>query len=792
MKLRTIILILSLLAFLSTIAGGSLYYSALKRAATEKIENQGLWHAESTRALFEYLISTNQKAVRGLAGLREIKQVLAQPGSGALDDAHLVLDDFNAAFEASVCYLMDRAGDTIASSNRLDPDSFIGNNYAFRPYFQKAIQGEPYVYMALGVTSGLRGIYYSHAVYTEDQNTPAGVIVMKSAVDSLEKDLLHMRSHFQGMITMITGPRGLIFMSDSDTYRYQLLEQLPDEKVAALAASKQFGRNPLKWSGFRELGNNRMADASGEIFIVARKDIQSLPGWQVVHLHNADEILSSIFAPLARNIVGIVITLCVLVGMAVTLLYAMARSDIARRKAVEAELVKSETRYRSLVESSSDHIFMFNCEGVYLSSNTPVGRFNRPTAESRVGRHIREVYPEKIADLCLEKLDQVAATGQTVVFEYQIETDGETRHRLDTLYPIDRNGQVRAVGGIGRDITAQKEAEKKLRRNETVLNEAQRIAHLGAWVWNMEDNSEWWSDEQFRIFGYEPGQVQPVYGTFIAALHPEDKERVLAAVKSAIQEDAPYDLDFRIVRPDGDVRFVSAQGHIERSPTGKPVRMAGTVHDVTLRKTAESALKENEEKFRSMSASINDALLAIDDKGMVTFWNDTAEKIFGHSAHDVLGRELHPLLAPPRYLAAYKAGFEKFRTTGKGHAIGRTLEMFAMRKDGTEFPIELSLSAYHFNRRWHAVGTIRDISDRKAAEQEKEKLIGDLQDVLKRVRQLSGLLPICAHCKKIRDDKGYWSQIETFIQKHSDAEFSHSICKECAEKYYPDMNLYED
>ena len=75
---------------------------------------------------------------------------------------------------------------------------------------------------------------------------------------------------------------------------------------------------------------------------------------------------------------------------------------------------------------------------------------------------------------------------------------------------------------------------------------------------------------------------------------------------------------------------------------------------------------------------------------------------------------------------------------------------------------------------------------------EREKLITDLNQALSKVKKLSGLLPICAHCKKIRDDKGYWNQIESYLHKHSDAELSHGICPECAEKFYSDMSLYDD
>ena len=85
-----------------------------------------------------------------------------------------------------------------------------------------------------------------------------------------------------------------------------------------------------------------------------------------------------------------------------------------------------------------------------------------------------------------------------------------------------------------------------------------------------------------------------------------------------------------------------------------------------------------------------------------------------------------------------------------------------------------------------------DITERKKGEAERERLIKELQDALIRVKTLSGLLPICSHCKSIRDDHGYWEKIEAYIGKHSTAEFSHSICPECAQTYYPDMDLYEN
>jgi PAS domain S-box-containing protein len=125
---------------------------------------------------------------------------------------------------------------------------------------------------------------------------------------------------------------------------------------------------------------------------------------------------------------------------------------------------------------------------------------------------------------------------------------------------------------------------------------------------------------------------------------------------------------------------------------------------------------------------------------------------------------------------------------------------------GKPFDLELRLITANGNHRWvramgeareaegkvvKLFGTFQDITLRKEAEAERERLIGELREALAEVKQLSGLLPICSSCKKIRDDKGYWTQIETYIHKHSDAQFSHGICPECAKKLYPELNLYE-
>lgn len=131
-------------------------------------------------------------------------------------------------------------------------------------------------------------------------------------------------------------------------------------------------------------------------------------------------------------------------------------------------------------------------------------------------------------------------------------------------------------------------------------------------------------------------------------------------------------------------------------------------------------LRESEERFRGASDGALDGIVMIDPQGKISFWNQAAQQIFGYSPKEALGQDLHKLLAPARYHARYLAAFNQFTQSGQGLIIGKTLEFSALRRDGVEFPLELSISALNLRGRWHAVGIVRDITRRKQAEQELE------------------------------------------------------------------------
>jgi C4-dicarboxylate-specific signal transduction histidine kinase len=250
-KLRVILIVLSLLAFLSVTTAGYLYYSSLEETAYIEAEKKVALEALRIQDTLSSYLSENLKSVKALAGLSELSESLENPGESTLDDANSILDHFTEALQVDVCYLMDRQGNTIASSNRLDPDSFVGENFSFRPYFELAIQGSPATYMARGITSRIRGVYYSYPVYGDGEEAPLGVAVIKSPVSLIEEGF---KNAFEGTV-LLTDPHGITFISNREDWLYRSLWKLSPEEVKRISGTQQFGDGPWDWIGARGTGS---------------------------------------------------------------------------------------------------------------------------------------------------------------------------------------------------------------------------------------------------------------------------------------------------------------------------------------------------------------------------------------------------------------------------------------------------------------------------------------------------------------------------------------------------------
>jgi PAS domain S-box-containing protein len=174
--------------------------------------------------------------------------------------------------------------------------------------------------------------------------------------------------------------------------------------------------------------------------------------------------------------------------------------------------------------------------------------------------------------------------------------------------------------------------------------------------------------------------------------------------------------EFHNKKKNGELFWESAAISGIKDGNGNIIKYLAIKEDITARKLNEARLRDQKNTFKAITGSAQDAILLLDNAGSVTFWNAAAERILGWTEKEALGRNLHELIVPERFLAAHRKAFEVFKHTGEGAAVGKTLELAARRKDGVEISVELSLSAVMLNGQWCSVGMLRDITERKSVE----------------------------------------------------------------------------
>lgn len=210
-----------------------------------------------------------------------------------------------------------------------------------------------------------------------------------------------------------------------------------------------------------------------------------------------------------------------------------------------------------------------------------------------------------------------------------------------------------------------------------------------------------------KIMEFEDAEAMIADGAVVRYKDPKDRDVLLENLKKS---GSIVNYEIKIVTQKGNEKIALISSILENDI------LFGMVSDITQRKEAQQALYDSEEKFRAITHTATDAIIVMDNKGKITNWNPSAEKMFGYNSDEAIGKELHRFLVHKRYSETYGKGFRKFTRTGKGPVVGKTVELVALKKDGTEFPIEVSPSALQIKGKWCSVGIIRDITKRKEDE----------------------------------------------------------------------------
>ncbi len=270
--------------------------------------------------------------------------------------------------------------------------------------------------------------------------------------------------------------------------------------------------------------------------------------------------------------------------------------DVTERVRAEEALRQSEERYRLVAQATNEVIWDND-----LTTNAQVwdgateAMFGYPPQQMGTTSEWWEehIHPDD-RDRVLANTEAAISNGwETWVEEYRFRrADGAYVTLVDRAYLVrDAEGRpVRMLGSI-MDVTERRRAEEALRKSQAGLAEAQRMAHLGSWEWDPRTGELYWSDETFRIYGFEPQSFVPTFERLLEVVHSDDRKMLSRELEDALYDDRPYDFEHRLVKPDGEVRVVHRQAEVVRDESGEPIRVVGTVHDITERKALEVQLQ---------------------------------------------------------------------------------------------------------------------------------------------------------------------------------------------------------
>jgi PAS domain S-box-containing protein len=253
--------------------------------------------------------------------------------------------------------------------------------------------------------------------------------------------------------------------------------------------------------------------------------------------------------------------------------------------------------------------------------------------------------------------------------------------------------------------------EEKLQRSEAYLAEAQRLTHTGSWAWRVAGRDALHlSEEWYRIYGFDPENGPPAFEQLLQRTHPEDRAKWQGAIDRAIAEKSEYEVEFRILLPDGSVKHIHTVGHPVLHASGDLVQFVGSSTDITERKRAEQATR----LLAAIVESSHDAIVSKSLDGVITSWNKGAERLFGYAAEEAVGQNI-TLIIPPERRDEERTIVEQLT---RGERVDH-LETVRMRKDGSLLDVSLTISPMK-DASGRVVGAsklARDITERKRAEE---------------------------------------------------------------------------
>lgn len=406
-------------------------------------------------------------------------------------------------------------------------------------------------------------------------------------------------------------------------------------------------------------------------------------------------------------------------------------------EASEASLSESEARFGIAADAAPVLIWLSGLDKLCTFFNKAWLDFTGRTMTQELGNGWTTGVHADDLERCFKAYGSSFDAREPFVLQYRLRNhNGEYRWITDNGVPrYDAQGNFLGYVGACVDITDLLKKERALNESEERVALAAEVAHLGVWELDTRTNEVWLSDKARELFQFGP-ETTISYTQFQDRVHPEDRSVRDATIQRAIKTLGGYEIEYRTLLPDGTVRWIGGRARCVKGEDGEGTRLLGVSMDVTER-------KEAQELFQLATEASPSGTLLVDSHGRIVLSNAHVQKFFGYEREELIGKPIE-VLVPERFVAEHRNYRAKFMAEPQARAMGAGRELFARRKDGTEFPVEVGLNPIQTPRGLLVLASVTDISPRKRAEAEARRQREQI-NLLSRVSLLGEMAASLAH-----------------------------------------------
>jgi PAS domain S-box-containing protein len=559
-----------------------------------------------------------------------------------------------------------------------------------RQHFEKAFQGEQSEYELYNPNHGLpEWVSVSFVPVQDESSKIISVCVIAKDITERKKAEIELAESENRLRTIINNEPECIKLVSADG---TLLKMNPAGLAMIEADSEEqvLGKNinslvtPPYRNAFNKLASDVFAGKSGML------------EFEIVGLKGTHRWLETHAVPL-KNAEGKIIAL-----LSVT-------RDVSERKKTAEELLREKTLSDSIINSLPGVFFLLDESGKYLRWNKNVEAISGFCSEEISRMHALDFIDEADKKNVADTIARVFEKGMA-----EVEANAITKNR--EIIPYYLNGWRVIVErrpcliGIGIDISERKKTEAAIRKYNERFEMIAATTHDAIWEWNLETGEIWGNEMHQRLYGLTSSDPVPTEEMWKKRIHPGDREEVIQGFAEALASHKNVWLkEYRFLVQD-EYKDIYDRTYIVRSAAGKPIRIMGSMMDITERKKAEI-------KFRDLLESAPDAMIIANENGEIVLVNHQTEVIFGYKKEELISKSIE-ILVPADSHKGHAARRARYFRNPKTRAKGSGLELFAVRKDGSKFPVEISLSPLETHEGKLVSAAIRDITQRKKAEEE--------------------------------------------------------------------------